>query len=538
MKRVTVGLNTLAIFIGSLLLFYYGLFGRELTGFETRFGLFAKEMLQHGPSLFPTAYHVPYPDYPGLHTFLIYLCSLPLGHVTAATAILPSAVASAACLAVLYLLLVPRDRTWAMASVLLCLLTFQFVDSARSLTMDSLVMFITLLAFYIAFRQDSLLSLPSKRTGLLCIVLALGFAIRGPIGLVLPAGVVFVCHLCRYGFKNAWRLALLMAVLLVALTIILIWMAYGIGGGAFVKQVLQMQFLGRMGDAHHHYQRMAYFSDAFANYALSFELALLTVIVFATKIFKAQSEAFHLLRQCVLWVLVVMVGMSIPGVRKIRYIMPMIPALAILAGYWWCKADTSDMRYRVLTVVNYVLLALPFICIVLVTAFIMVVHMKALDVNAHYFSAYVLLTVLALLSLSILWHHPKAYGLAKPLRVLAIGVASFWVVMVFVIQPVIVSMDRSAPFVEQVLRQLPADQSLFFFKMDPDSEAIQFMLFAPASFTPHFVQNISAKGWYLTDQATFDQQPAALKDQWHVVQTGRLGHRAMVMFNPVPAADD
>lgn len=526
MKKYTRLLDSVVIFIGGFLAFSYGLFGRELVGFETRFGLFAKEMLQHGPSLFPTTYGLPYPDYPGLHTFLIYVISLVGGQVTTFTAILPTVLASALTLVLVYRLLASYDRTWAIAAVWLCLLTFQFLEAARTLAMDPLVMWVTMWAFYTVHQANT-------GRGLVCplaLILLLGFAIRGPIGLVIPAGVVCFAVWSRDSWRQAGRIGLWMALWFGILVILLGLAAYRVGQWDFVQQVLRMQILGRMSDQAHHYHSFAYFTDAFANYALSFELALLTMVCFAGAIVKASTPVWQLLRQCVLWLLVVLVGLSIPGVRKIRYIMPIVPALAVLASFWWYQPQL--FKRRVLTWLHYGLLSMPFLGLLLTTAFIVVTHLKSLDVNAHYFSAYFLLALLALGSAYIAFNHPKAFALKHPLRVLALGAASFWVVLVFIIQPVNVSMNRVTPFVQQVLQQLPEHSQLAFYQMDRDSEAIQWMLAAPASFQPLFIENlaVSHSVWLLTTQNLFDQLPQASKDQFTVVQTGYLGHRPMVVF--------
>jgi len=65
----------------ALLLFCAQAKGWAIIGFDSRFVLFAQKMLRHGPSLFPSTYGEPYPDYPGTSTLLIYLLSLPFGQV-------------------------------------------------------------------------------------------------------------------------------------------------------------------------------------------------------------------------------------------------------------------------------------------------------------------------------------------------------------------------------------------------------------------------------------------------------------------------
>jgi 4-amino-4-deoxy-L-arabinose transferase-like glycosyltransferase len=72
-----------------------GVYGQAPIGFDSRFVLFAQEMLRHGPTVFPTTYGQPYADYSVLSTLFIWLLSLPFGTVNAFTAWAPSAIAGA-----------------------------------------------------------------------------------------------------------------------------------------------------------------------------------------------------------------------------------------------------------------------------------------------------------------------------------------------------------------------------------------------------------------------------------------------------------
>ncbi len=65
---------------------------REIYGLEARNALMAREMLEDGLSLIPKALGRPYPDYPPLYFWLETVFSMPLGHVTPLSAVLPSAI--------------------------------------------------------------------------------------------------------------------------------------------------------------------------------------------------------------------------------------------------------------------------------------------------------------------------------------------------------------------------------------------------------------------------------------------------------------
>ncbi|NWD91401.1 glycosyltransferase, partial [Pseudomonas sp. K5002] len=86
----------------ALILFVAGNWNQAIIGFDSRFVLFAQEMLRHGPGFFPTTYGQPYADYLATSTLLTWLLSVPLGQVTSLTAWLPTAIASALIVVLLY----------------------------------------------------------------------------------------------------------------------------------------------------------------------------------------------------------------------------------------------------------------------------------------------------------------------------------------------------------------------------------------------------------------------------------------------------
>ena len=59
----------------ALVLFILGDPHQAAIGFDSRFVLFAKEMLRHGPGFFPTTYGQPYADYIATSTLFTWLLS-------------------------------------------------------------------------------------------------------------------------------------------------------------------------------------------------------------------------------------------------------------------------------------------------------------------------------------------------------------------------------------------------------------------------------------------------------------------------------
>ena len=196
-KKTVMILNrnveALLIFCLGLMVFTIGLSHQEVVRFESRFYLFAMEMWRHGPSWFPTTYQEPYPDYPATGTLLIYLFSKLFGSMNKLTAVLPSAIASAVVLTTTYLIGALHSRRWGFFAVCFLMFTVAFMTESRTISLDNYTTAITTLCFYLAYSAS--LSKKSPSIVLMAILLIVGFAFRGPIGLVTPAGVLCVFYL-------------------------------------------------------------------------------------------------------------------------------------------------------------------------------------------------------------------------------------------------------------------------------------------------------------------------------------------------------
>ncbi|SET24094.1 4-amino-4-deoxy-L-arabinose transferase [Pseudomonas sp. NFR09] len=325
-RRQSLGLGLLA-----LLLFIAGNWHQAIIGFDSRFVLFAQEMLRHGPSVFPTTYGQPYADYLATSTLLTWLVSLPLGQVTSLTAWLPTAIASAFIVTLVYRLTAPYSQRWGLLSIALLLLSSNFISETRAVSLDQMLAAIALAVFYLGYAHDHFRS--AKRLHWLYLLLILGFAVRGPIGLVIPTGVLCSYYLINRQWRQLFSFGLLALALLVACVGLLLLMAKLSGGESFMQDVIRMQFLGRMDGSEGSSGLLYYFTSSLGNYALAYPMALLVLLAMVLSGRRAPGPALQLVWYCAAAGLLVMVGLSIPQAKKARYVLPMLPMAAIIAAY-------------------------------------------------------------------------------------------------------------------------------------------------------------------------------------------------------------
>lgn len=260
-RRQSLGLGLLA-----LLLFIAGSWHQAIIGFDSRFVLFAQEMLRHGPGFFPTTYGQPYADYLATSTLLTWLLSLPFGQVTSLTAWLPTAMASAVIVMLVYRLTAPYSQRWGLLSIAILLLSSTFISETRSVSLDQMLAAIALAVFYLGYAHDHFGA--GKRLHWLYLLLIVGFAVRGPIGLVIPTGVLCSYYLINRQWRQLFSFGLLALALLVACVGLLLLMAKLSGGEPFMQDVIRMQFLGRMDGSEGSSGVLYYFTSSLGNYAL------------------------------------------------------------------------------------------------------------------------------------------------------------------------------------------------------------------------------------------------------------------------------
>lgn len=316
------------VFLISLLIFTAGLNAQEVTSFDTRFYLFAKEMLRNGMGWFPTTYGEPYPDYPVTSTLLIYVSATMFGGLNKLTAVLPSAMAAACTVALTYLVGALQNRKWGLIAASFMLMTLMFLKSARAISLDMYPALFTAWCFYLVYKADLR---QSEVTKCIYLLLALSFAFRGPIGLVMPAGVISSYYLLNRNWKKLIYFGTAALMVLVICTAVLFVIAYYVGGHPFLQDVIRMQFAGRIENT---YQPLYfYFTNSIGNYAVSYPLAWLVILGMIGAHRKQDKKNLDLIIKLAGWMLVILIGMSIPGDKKARYILPMVPAIALIAAY-------------------------------------------------------------------------------------------------------------------------------------------------------------------------------------------------------------
>jgi 4-amino-4-deoxy-L-arabinose transferase-like glycosyltransferase len=494
----TIRLQSLGLGLLALLLFIAGNWHQAIIGFDSRFVVFAQEMLRHGPSFFPTTYGQPYADYLATSTLLTWLLSLPSGQVTSLTAWLPSAVASACIVVLVYRLTAPYSLRWGLLSIAMLLLSSTFISETRAVSLDQMLAAVTLAVFYLGYAHDHFSA--ARRLHWVFALLMLGFAIRGPIGLVIPTGVLCSYYLINRQWRQLFSFGLLALALLAACIGLLLLLAKLSGGEDFMHDVIRMQFLGRMDGSEGSGSVLYYFTSSLGNYALAYPVALLVLLAVMSGGRRAAEPALKLVLYCAAAGALVMLGLSVPQAKKARYILPMLPMAAIIAAYPFQVAQG-----RLFSGLRGLMLVVWTLLPALLAVGLIAARRRYPELLADLGLIFGLLAVLqALAVLALFKARLRAVGPAFA------AVVAVWTTYISVVEPLERSLYDTRTFTlaakDQILLQ-PAP--LVLHALGKDAKAIKFMVNFNCDKVPLFtqlpaeLQPVQAPAWLVMSQADF-----------------------------------
>ncbi len=468
----------LLLFLAATALFTLALPAREFIGFEPRFALFVQEMLRTGWTLFPHTYLGPYPDYPGTSTWILAFLARLFGGFSLPVAVIPSALLSAWTVVMTRRIGALEDEHWGWAGVLVLIGTEAFFQQARTLSIDPYVMALLATSMWLMLQADHLQRpLPVARLVLLQLAALL---VRGPIGLVMVTGVnvlyLFATRRWRLGFlvglRSLGALGLGTSLLLLA--------AWVEGGQAFVQEVLRMEVIGRFEETRD--SLATYWINSFGNYFYGYTLAIPVLLLLIVRPPTADTGRRRLLLALSVWLLVILVGMSIPATKKARYILPMAPAAALLAGFLVVPLTNAPIWSRFRQAATHLLRTMPLLFLPVLAFLPPLLAKRGIELYLNLWTLAVLLLMLAWLAWQR-WRQDRE----NPLHPFLVATAVVLSIHVVLIEPFQWKKDSSAPFVQTVehLRQ-QRHARLGFFRIGADGKAVLYMVNADTGEKPLF----------------------------------------------------
>jgi len=305
-----------------------GTAGVEITKIDIRFALMTAEMAEYGVGLFPTMNGHPYADYPSLYNFLAFLTSCGGRGLNAWTLALPTILLSCYIVAMTAKIGERLQPGSGMCAALFTAFSYEYMCIFSDFSIDIPVAAATVTAIHFMLKYDfGWRSLP-----MFAAMLMLSFAVRGPLGFILcgaaAAGFVLGCR--RWKALPAFALT---GVVCAAVCLPgAYWAIHRQGGEELWRDVVSWQVSSRMESGKPFYY---YFTNALVSFLP------VTFFTVAALVMKRRELLTPRWAAPLLWMLLPMVLLSVPGCKHLRYLSPALPAFALIAAAGYVNADDS-----------------------------------------------------------------------------------------------------------------------------------------------------------------------------------------------------
>jgi len=466
-----------SLFFGTLLASLILRWGQEIVMIDTRFALFVQEGLERGPAPFPWLYGALYPDYPSLSTLLMEGAARLFGQVNYFTIVLPSAVAAA----VLVLLTARigeelQGLRFGYLGAILLFGAFEFVSICRIVSLDLYVAVAAAGGFLTVLLADRYRQLWLRL--LLLLLFLFGFLARGPIGLVVPMAAVFSYDVVNRRFRRG----IFTGAAAAAELLLLLWLFYHLagvwGGPQFARDYWNMQVSSRMESVK---PLWYYFTNAAGSFAFTYPLALIVLggylWTFRKEFLCGQDDALSTPRMLAAWMLIVILGMSIPGTKHLRYLTPALPAAALLVAEFFTDGRLTCLKY----LKKLFFLIAPFLpgavaLAALVTAGVLRIPEVENALGARVDFPLVLTVFFGAGASWFLWRTRRAAGPRRETLLVLSVVSAVYAGRVLINEPVDAATLSSREFVAKCEAIRPAETPINFFLLGRDGDENKYMV--------------------------------------------------------------
>ncbi|MCK4609009.1 MAG: glycosyltransferase family 39 protein [Gammaproteobacteria bacterium] len=494
------------------------------TTYTARFAVFAQNMLHNGPHLFPFLYGKPYPDYLATTTFITYLSSLMFGSVTVLSITLPNIIVAALTLVFIYLIGSIHSHKWGLYGAIFALFTLDFYTISCNPKPDIYIACITAATFYFAYSAQ--LYQLTKRLWLLPLLLLFGFMCRGPLGLIVPAGVLFGFYACNKNYKALLILAGGSTILLALCSATVVSAIHLLYGKKLLTHVINMQAATRFSTF-----KLAYLNHLpllLQRYSITLPLAIITILLlYKADYFKKRplDAEPQLAIYLIVWAGIVFVGLALVTLKIPRYFSAMVPALALICASLFV-VDTADNKIdKVKKIIIHIFAWLPYLALVSIIA---------LTLYSHWHNSYLafnpLFVIIALALTILLSIIAKRYYKDRITIYLIVALLSYVIIFTAFRNPPTKPAFAATNFMQQVQKyNLP----IAFYKIGRDNFDLQLSANSNSKhyFQPQFIKSqkqldaLTKPTIIITDNSTFKQ--LITKDQL-IAQNAKIVTHAKV----------
>ncbi len=348
------------ILLLAAVLFFSNIWGYDLWApDEPRFAEIAREMIEERNWILPHDNGWIYTDKPPLFFWLVSLFSLMLGGVSSFSARIPSVLAGIGTIYLTYMIaLRSLGRKTAFLSCLVLSTCYLFFDTARTAQTDMLLTFLIVLSFYLFYLAQGERLLRKRHLVLFYLVLALATLTKGPVGFLIPLGVVLL-YLASIGEIKKVKELFPWDGIFLFLFVVVGWIVAATiaGKGEYsIWATLNRHVVDRFAEGLHHHQPFYYFLRTLPIDFLPWTLFFPSAFALSFKRLRSveRKEVGFLL--C--WFFFVFVLFSFSQEKRNLYLLPLFPAASIMVGHLLksvLTGEDQDVPQRFSSMISYFL---------------------------------------------------------------------------------------------------------------------------------------------------------------------------------------
>jgi hypothetical protein len=268
-----------------------------------------------------------------------------------------------------------------------------------------------------------------------------------------------------------------------------------------------------------------YLTGSLGNYALAYPLALLVLAAVWLTDSRQARPALQLVHYCTAAALIVLVGLSIPQAKKARYVLPMLPLVAIIAAYPFQVAQGRVFAW-LRGGMQGLWLVMPTLLIV---GLLIAQRRLAEPVTSVLITLGALQIIAIVVLLKSQW---RAQGLAL------CAVLALWLVYIAAFEPVERRLYDTRTFSRAAFALVQRDPApLVLHGLGKDAKAIKFMVNIGEDLQPLFTESIQelesvpGPAWIMMDQSDYNALHGTVLGTLQPVLSGRFDNNDFVLIH-------
>jgi 4-amino-4-deoxy-L-arabinose transferase-like glycosyltransferase len=351
----------LVILMLGFFLFAYKVGDRDLWApDEDEYAQVSREIIQLDNWAYPTVNQKPYTIKPVLYNWLISFISLPWGDVNEYRARIFSSLAAIGTIVCIFYLgcLMFSNRAGFLGALILGTGVL-FIQYGRWVQINMLATFFVMLTLFLFYRGYVYSEKRRSSYLLMYIPIGLGILTMGPVNLVLPALVIGLYLLMEKDLKHLRELELGWGILITLVIVAPYFLLVSLRGEYSLDLLVRTNFT-RYFDTWTHKRPFYYYLPNLCWAFLPWTLLLPGSLQYAFS--NRSREKRKETRFLLVWAAGIFLFFSFSQCKRIQYILPLFPALALLVAYLGDQAITNwkDSYYRKMVVIPSVALFVLF----------------------------------------------------------------------------------------------------------------------------------------------------------------------------------